>query len=141
MKKINVLSSLFAAVTLSVASSAVLAYPIYNTADFYCPDISLVANYGTYVAGFGSEDILGQVNTIYFQTNRWIGGVPSSLTNYSSTGTNYESTTGNVTCTYTSSNSAENPFDLVYFVTNGQGGLIQGQSSDSITVNFPIGLR
>ncbi|MFA6303741.1 MAG: hypothetical protein WC627_11520 [Legionella sp.] len=141
MKKINVLSTLIAALGLAITSTAALAYPIMNIADFSCPDARVVANYGSYLAGFGSEAIVGQYNEIYFQSDYWLGGIPDSLVNYSNSAANYDSTTGIISCSYTSTAETEKSFDLKYYVTNGKGGLIQYQSNTDISVGFPIGLH
>lgn len=141
MKKYCVLTSLFAAATFSLVTTTAAAYPVDNSAVFTCPDISVVSSFGNSIAGFGTEVILSQNNPVYFQTNQFPTGVPATLGNYSNLGTDYDSTLGIVSCDYTSSNSTEQPFSLIYSITNGLGGLIQSQSANVISLTFPVGFH
>lgn len=134
------LSSVFAAILPFTATTA-SAYPIGHQADFSCPVITAVANFSDYVAGYGSEAILGHTHPIYFRTVLWPSGVPSNLSSYTNSGTNYDSTTALVYCHYSSNADTEQPFDLTYYVTNGRGGLIQSQTNNAISVLLPLGLH
>ena len=141
MKKFYVLPSLLVSAILSLVTTTAVAYPVNNEGDFTCPDISVVANFGDYIAGFGTEAMLSQLNHIYFQTTQWPAGVPNSVTGYANSGTGYDSVTARVTCSYASADPAHLPFDLSYYVTNGRGGLVVAQTNNSINVVFPVGLH
>lgn len=141
MKKLHGLPSLVSAITLSLASASAMADPMYNVVDIYCPDLSIMSNFGAYVAGYGFEDILGVTNPIYFKSTEWLDGIPNTLNNYANSATSYDSTTGYIHCAYTSNDSSEKSFDLSYLMTNGLGGLVQAQSSNMITIALPVGVR
>lgn len=120
---------------------SVYADPVTHPVDYICPNASSLGNFGTYIAGIGFEILSARTtNTIYFQTRNPLMGVPSSLINYSNSGTNYDGPTGTVTCSFSSSNPAESNFDISYNITNGKGGQIQYRNSNSIRVLFFIGL-
>lgn len=140
MKKNSFLSSLFAA-TLSLAATSVGASPLFTQADFSCPVVSQLSNFGDYIAGYGNEMVLSQNNPVYFQTIQWPAGVPDSLNGYYNSGTNYNSVNAHVTCSYASGDGSSQPFDLAYYVTNGKGGLVQWQNNESISLMLPVGLR
>ena len=68
MKKTRILSSLLTTLAGYMISTSVAAYPITNNANFTCPEVSAISNFGNYVAGFGSEVMLNQTNPVYFQS-------------------------------------------------------------------------
>lgn len=127
-----------AACTLLV--STVNAEPIKHDVTFSCPVIEMVSNFGDNVAGYGAELIFGESRPVYFKTLLWPEGVPSDLSSYSSSATDYDSITALITCSYTSSNSNNAAFDLTYSMANGKGGLITAQTASVISLQFPIGL-
>jgi hypothetical protein len=141
MKK-KIISSVLVTTASCLLSAAVLAYPVANNATFDCPAANGLSNFGSYLAGFGSESIAGVTNTIYFQSIQSLpAGIPDSLANYSNSATSYNMATGYVTCSFTSSNSAESNFDISYYVTNGKGGVIQSQANNTISIAFPVGFH
>ena len=136
----RIISSVFIAVAC-LANTSVFADPITHPVDYICPNASSLGNFGTYIAGFGSEILSSRTtNTIYFQTRSPLINIPGSLINYSNSGTNYDGPTGYVTCSFTSSNPSENNFDISYNITNGKGGQIQSKTSSTIRVLFFVGL-
>src|SRR6185312_15880896 len=75
MKKI--ISTLLVS-TAIFASSSLFAYPIVNNVYFSCPAPNTLSSFGTYIAGFGSESILNQTISIYFQSTQYPSRVPDS---------------------------------------------------------------
>ena len=77
----------------------------------------------------------------YVDSAQWsTSGVPASLANYSNNTTSYDSTTGVVSCSYTSNAQNEAPFLISYNLTNGFGGYVESQSNNAITIILPAGL-
>src|SRR5690349_5216723 len=132
----RIISSVFIVVA-SLANTSVIADPITHSVDYICPNASSLGNFGTYIGGFGSEILSSRTtNTIYFQSRKPLNDVPSSLVNYSNSGTNYDGPTGYVTCSFSSANPSEGDFDISYYITNGKGGMIQSRTSNTINVLF-----
>lgn len=139
MKK-HILSTFAVACTL--LSSAVNAdNPTSHQINVTCPAVNLVSNFGDYLAGYGSETIFGNLVPIYFKNMVFPAGVPTELTTYSVTDVNYNSTTAQVACSYTSSNASNPSFDLNYYITNGKGGLITAKTATMISLQLPVGFR
>lgn len=140
MKKI--INSLIISFGVMLASPLALAAPITHTVDFVCPAASSLANFGNYIAGFGSE-ILSRstTNIIYFQSRDGIQDVPSSFVNYSNAATSYDGPSGSVMCKYLSTNASERSFDISYTITNGKGGRIITQTNNTIRVLFLVGFK
>ena len=149
MKKYNSFKSLviLSSCVLSpiAMSSIVTSNPVALSVEFVCPGTqgtqNIVTNFGSYIAGYGTEFILSNNNNVYFKSNCLQDGTPRKLTNYNSSATDYDSTTGKVTCTYTSNNSIEPNFSVGYYLTNGRGGTIQSQSNNVIAINLPVGFK
>lgn len=141
MKKYSTLTPFFAAAAFSLITSTASADPERVQADFTCPNISMVSNFGNYIAGLGMELILGQHNPVYFKTINWPAGVPANLGNYTNSATSYDSTKATVTCSYASTDPAEQAFDISYYVTNGYGGRIRQQTNSTIYIIFPLGFH
>ncbi|KTD14780.1 hypothetical protein Lgra_0483 [Legionella gratiana] len=144
MKKSNPVCALLMFSTI-IFSPVIKANPLSLIADIFCPVTqgasNSITNFGDYIAGFGTENILSQNNPIYFKSISLAHNVPAQLGNYYNETTNYNSTTGEVTCNYVSNNPIEPRFAVAYTLTNGKGGAVQGQSSNSISIIFPVGLK
>jgi hypothetical protein len=137
----RILSSVFIVVSV-LANVSVYADQITHPVDYICPSVSSLGHFETYIAGMGSEILSSRTtNTIYFKSRNPLRDIPSSLINYSNSGTNYDGPTGYVTCSFASSNPAESNFDISYNITNGKGGQIQLRTSNSIRVLFFVGLN
>lgn len=150
MKKSNSLKSLLilsscALSPMAIANSIISSNPVALFVEFVCPGIqgttNIVTNFGSYIAGYGTEFILSNSNSVYFRSSCTTESVPHKLTNYSNLSTDYDSTTGKITCTYTSNNQDDPNFSVAYFLTNGRGGTIQSQSNNVISVNLPVGFK
>jgi hypothetical protein len=141
MKKFSLFTSVLAAATLSLVTTQVCADPIRVQSDFTCPSINMVSNFGSYIAGLGEEAVLSQHNPVYFRSHHFPVGVPDSLSSYSNYSTDYNSVTAYVTCSYVSSEPMQLPFDLTYYVTNGLGGRVVSQTSNTINIIFSIGYK
>lgn len=129
---------LFAAVC-TLLTSTVSAEPTKHDVTFTCPAINAIAHFGDYVAGYGSESIFGDIRPVYFKTNLWPIGIPSTLSTYSSSATHYDSITALITCSYISSDVNNTAFDLLYHMANGRGGFVTAQTLNMISLQFPIG--
>ena len=140
MKKF--ISSLLISTAVSLACTSALADPITHTVDYVCPAANGLSNFGTYISGFGSEILSSRTtNTVYFQSIQPPVNVPNSLVNYSNSVTSYDGPTGFVTCSFKSSNPSEANFDISYNITNGKGGQILSQTSNTISIQFFVGLQ
>ena len=137
MKKIFSSVLIAAACLVNLPASA---DPTTLKVTYRCP--TGLSNFGDYISGFGAE-ILGRsvTNKIYFKSFQYTPGIPVSLSKYSNSDTNYDSTTGNVICSYASSDTSESSFDLAYYVTNGKGGRIISKNKKAIKIVFLGGLR
>ena len=143
MKKIRSVVSLLAVSTIMFTPVITHADPIGLYVDIYCPYTQgsdhVITNFGNYIGGYGSENIVSQNRDIYFASPSLPADMPTSLTNYYSESTAYNATSGKVSCTYTSSNPAEPRFIVSYTLTNGKGGALNWQNNNSISITLPIG--
>lgn len=123
----------------------IIANPVGVPADLVCPSTqgtsNVLTNFGSYIAGFGTESILSVGNSVYFKSNSLPDDMPRKLVNYFNESTDYDSTNGKVTCTYASSVPTDPRFAVYYRLTNGTGGVIQAQTSNSISLMFQVGLQ
>lgn len=137
--KLVIISSL----AISSIAGAVDLGPTSTSIVINCPYTqggpNVLTNFGSYIAGYGTENILSQYNQIYFITNGSIDNVPSSLTNYYCESVAYNSTTSTVTCNYQSSLPTEPLFSVSYSITNGIGGAVVAQTGNSINILLPLG--
>lgn len=146
MKTYVALASLLSVSALSLTPVIAAADPAGINILVRCPTTQGVQNvlthFGDYIAGYGDETIQNQGSTpIYFKSSALAFGVPGQLGNYHNNGTSYESSSGQVTCNYTSSNPKEPNFAVSYDLTNGKGGTIVQQGKDFIRFVLPVGLR
>ena len=145
MKNKKMLLSLLTLSCAAFATGPIHADPSSVSVYITCPGTQLsqyqITNFGTYIAGFGSETLFSQTMNVYFKSQNLPYNTPDSLNNYFNESVSYDSTTGAVTCSY-QSNVGTDPFlTASYMITNGKGGAIQAQSSNAITVAFPVGLK
>lgn len=149
LKSVLVLSSLILA-PLAMANPLkaplnIIANPVGVPADIVCPSTlgssNVLTNFGSYIAGFGTESILSVSNAVYFKSNSLPDEMPRKLVNYFNEAADYDSTTGKVTCRYASNGPTDPRFSVYYTLTNGTGGVIQGQSSNSISLLFQVGFH
>lgn len=134
---------------LSVAPPT-FADPTVLKLAFTCPlpkgnGINVISNFGSYVAGYGSEliDDNPAFNTPYFIGNIPSGAnIPANIQQgvYVNSGTDFDVTTGMVSCSYKSSTRFD-PFTVNYFITNSRGSVITSQSADKININQYVGFR
>ncbi len=141
MRKVLRLLSLVAAFVINSA----YADPIEYSMEIKCPAINgtknILANYGDYVGGYGSQIIdSNQSRPIYFKSLSLPNGMPAKLGTYDNSLAEYNSATGIVSCKYDS--FADQPvFTVSYALTNSKGGIVVSQTRDSIFLMLPIGLR
>lgn len=141
------MKKLVLALTALLATSTAFADPSIVVIEFTCPTTTgagphTLSNYGSRVAGYGTETIDGNpaFNSPYFNFTIGTANIPPLLTSYSSSGTGYNSITGVVSCSYTSS-GAFDPITVVYEMTNSNGGQIAAQTTNTITINQFVGLK
>lgn len=139
-----VISSITMANTINSAAQ-IITNPVGQPSDIYCPSTqgttNVVTNFGSYIAGFGTQFSLSNNQPIYFKSGLPAPGTPRKLLSYFNESIDYDSTTGNISCTYASNNFGEPPFSVDYLLTNGRGGIVVGQSNNSISLIFQIGFK
>ena len=147
MKRSLVLASIFAMAGL--AAAPVMADPSIIVLSFTCPSASgtglhVLSNFGgVKLAGYGTLTVDGSpaFNSPYFSYMiPSSANIPNKLTTYSSSGTDFDSVTGIVTCSYTSSSTFD-PFSVSYTITNGLGGQIANQTMNTIDINQFVALK
>ncbi|MBA2649819.1 MAG: hypothetical protein H0U75_09555 [Legionella sp.] len=140
MKKI--ISSLIISVAATFVQIPAIADPITHKVDFICPAADTLANFGQFIAGYGSEILSASTtNKIFFKSKQCSLDVPTYLGNYFSTTTNYDGPSGIVTCSYNSLNPSESSIDISYEITNGKGGRILNKTNSTIRVLFLVGTQ
>lgn len=111
-----------------------------------CPDISnktkdRLTNYGTYIAGFGTERVNSDAPTHpLFQTPINPGSVPIDLkaAGYDGTHVTYNPITGVVTC-YFQSSLGFDAFTIDSTLLNARGGTTVGSGDEEIKIKVPVG--
>ena len=116
-----------------------------DTFRFECPNASggvaseRLTNYGSYLRGMGEANIgLNKTRPIF---NGVSGpGIPLNLSsgNYSHAGTQYNPSTGRITCLFTSSLGFD-PFDVSYVGDNIQNGWVVKAENSKITIKVLAG--
>lgn len=140
------------ATVLSVSALAIFptiasADPVSYDVEVMCPTAvgeasSSLGRFADYVAGYGFEFLPdGNELQVYFKSDAYLDGIPASLGNYYNDSVSYDSTTGNVSCNFVSSDYSENPFSVNYHLTNATGGTATVMGSDDIIVSVPFGLK
>ncbi|CAM3044830.1 hypothetical protein LEAN103870_14540 [Legionella anisa] len=144
MKNIFLSSLLMLSGSIALPEMA-MADPIGYEVNVFCPMTqggpNAVTNFGSYIGGYGMENILSQTLQVYFRSTGSVQDVPANLINYFNDSVTYNSATGNIICSYQSNNPADPRFTVTYTITNGLGGTLLGQSNNSITVRIPVGLK
>jgi hypothetical protein len=141
----NKLALLFSASVLLISSTAALADPDPYTFDIRCPNAKtssdLLSNYGGFIAGYGTKRINDKDETkIYFKSITSIKNIPAQIDHYENAGVKYNSTNGEITCTYSTSLNDPN-FAITYTLTNGIGGKADLVSNDMIRIFIPFGKK
>ena len=148
MKKIIAIVSLSVISGLGVIPSAV-ADPSTVSVEYTCPTVQgnnqhTLRNSGFRIAGYGISLVNGSpaFNDPFFVFDLIGGNIyPAKLSNagYVSDSTDYDSTTGIVSCHYSSVSAP--PFAVSYFTTNGIGGIIVSQTANTIMVELPTAFQ
>jgi hypothetical protein len=146
MHKIIIITSLMVSTLLS--ANTVMADPGAANGMFTCPTISgssmqTLRNWGYRITGYGVQVIDGTTDMYAPFFNYYVptgAKIPASLTSYASSSTSYESTTGVVSCNYTS-NAGFDAFSVSYQTTHGDGGVVTAQTATSITIAYTVGLK
>lgn len=146
MKISPIFASLLLIFTLALAPAIATAdhVGISIKVDVVCPipNLDVLTNYGDYAEGNGKEMIHGQNMTeVRFKSSSLPAHMPNKLNNYRNESANYDSTTGQVSCSYTSTNPAEPRFTVSYTLTNGKGGTVLLQFNEFVTIKLPVGLH
>ena len=115
-----------------------------DTFRFECPNASggvaseRLTNYGSYLRGMGEANIgLNKTRPIF---NGVSGpGIPLNLSsgNYSHAGTQYNPSTGRITCLFTS--GANEPFNVSYVGQNIKNGWVVKSDNTAITIKVLAG--
>ena len=130
--------------TASVAMAA--GHHVKVTMD--CPDISdktkdRITNYGTYLAGEGTERVNSDTPTHPLFQGPTVPGanIPIDLkaAGYDGTGVSYNPANGAVTC-YFKSNMGFDPFSISYLMVNALGGVTVDSGDEQIHITLPVGL-
>lgn len=111
-----------------------------------CPDISnktkdKLINYGTYIAGIGTERVNSDAPTHpLFQTPTSPGEIPFDLkaAGYDGAGVKYNPSTGTVTC-YFQSSLGFDPFIVSSKLLNARGGHVVSSGDEEIKIKIPVG--
>lgn len=116
-----------------------------GTYRFECPNASggtpseRLTNYGTYIRGMGEENIGGNKTLPIFS------GIPSadvpldlSTGGYSHAGSQYNPSTGRITCLYTSA-FGRDPFNVSYEAENIKNGWVIKADNSAITIKVLAG--
>ena len=119
------------------ALSILLTCPVPNATQ------NALTNFGTYVAGSGTETIQNQnpADVNFKSVGALPAGVPQSLLSYLNQAVVYDSTTGQVTCNYVSTESQYPAISASYTVTNGLGATQVKATDSSITLSVPFGVK
>ena len=130
---------------VAIAPGGVMADPTNVSLYIACPETqpgwNMITNFGNYIAGFGMETVFSTNIPVYFKSTYMPSNTPNTLINYGNSSIEYDSTTGIVTCNY-STNVASNPvFSVSYTITNGKGGALESVSNKALSLIFPVGLK
>lgn len=141
MKKYQSCALLVSALTLS--STAAFAFtPIITGMMFFCPCVDTITKNGESVQGIGRELFFGETeDEVTFQSSTVPSTLPDNFSRYTVTDIDYNSTQGQLTCKYNSSNASQEPFSLNYTIINGIGGSVLAQTNSAILIGMPIGLK
>jgi hypothetical protein len=114
------------------------------TVEFICPTSNVLAQYDKSIIGDGTETVYTSPTQISHPTFIYAlqtqDVIPADLNYYQNHGAAYSSSSGMVSCHFTSSNSTYTPLDLSYTMMNGKGGLVKSVTNNSIIIVLPVGL-
>lgn len=139
---VALMSSLSASIALAATTHVVKV-------TMNCPDISdktkdKLTNYGTYIAGIGTERVNSDSPTFPLFQGPVVPGanIPTDLkaAGYDGNGVNYNPANGAVTCYFTSSMGFD-PFSVSYLMTNALGGFTVSSGDEEIKIKLPVGLN
>jgi hypothetical protein len=94
----------------------------------------------TYIAGYGTEQIDQNPMVQPYFVGETANDTPSKLNGFINGGVSYNSTTGQIDCTYHSQNALSD-FVVSYVLTNGRGGIVQNNTQNMIVIAVPMGLK
>jgi hypothetical protein len=143
MNKI-IVSSLVALSAFSATSA--MAVVDLNTYRYECPKASggtpseRLTNYGSYIRGMGEAN-LNSSKVLIIYHGKSSASIPLDLSTggYSNAGTQYNPSTGRVSCLYTS-NIGSAPFNVSYVGANVLNGYILKSDNSAITITLLPGL-
>jgi len=139
----------FVAVVSGLSASVAFAAGHNYKLTMDCPDISsktkeMITNYGTYIAGEGTERVNSDVATHPLFQGPTVPGanIPVDLkaSGYANSGVSYNASSGSITCNFNSSMGFD-PFSISYLMTNALNGVVQGAGNSQIKIKFPVGLK
>jgi hypothetical protein len=115
--------------------------------NFTCPNTTgtganTLSNFGARIAGYGSLTVAGSpARAPYFTYTFSSGHFPDLIGSglYTSSATSFNPVTAVVTCSYVSSGVFD-PFTVSYQLTNGNGGVINSQTTSTISITQSVGL-
>jgi hypothetical protein len=138
--------SIIALIALSgfVALPAIAAGDL-NTFRFECPNASggspteRLTNYGSYISGMGEENVDSN-KTLPLFSGIPSAGVPLDLSKggYGHAGTQYNPSTGRVTCLFTST-QGKDAFNVSYVADNIKNGWVVKADNSKITIKVLAG--
>lgn len=114
-----------------------------------CPDISnktkdKLTNYGTFIAGLGTERVNGDTATHPLFQGPIVQGanIPVDLkaAGYDGDSVTYNPVNGAVVCNF-KSNKGFDPFSVSYVMKNALGGSVTGSGDEQIHIKIPVGLK
>ena len=148
MKMINKLVSV--AVVSGLTASVAFAQPHIVKVTVDCPDVlsihtkDKVTNYGTYIAGNGTERVNSDSETYPLLQGPTVPGanIPVDLVaaGYDGDGASYNPSNGAVTC-YFKSSLGHDPFSISYLMVNALGGTTISTTDEQIKIRLPVGLK
>jgi hypothetical protein len=133
----------------SLSATVALAAGHHTKITMDCPDISMktkdkLTNYGTYIAGLGTERVNSDTATYPLFQGPIVPGanIPVDLkeAGYDGSGVSYNPANGAVTCYFKSSKGFD-PFSVSYLMMNALDGVTIGSGDEQIHIKLPVGLK
>jgi hypothetical protein len=144
VKKSILAASFLLSINLA-ASSTVMADPSFMAVSFTCPttvatDEQALVNDGKQITGKGIETVgdKQEAPPLFIYDIPSGANIPSDLSSYASSGTNFDSATGRVSCEYTSLNGDSFAVDYVASINNAA---IEKQTNNTVDVSVSLGKR
>ncbi|VVC76215.1 hypothetical protein AQUSIP_15210 [Aquicella siphonis] len=144
MKRKISLAAVLGVSILAISPFSVYADPAGIRVTVQCPGTNnganVITNFGDYAAGYGMETIENQGQfPVYFKSAVLSPNTPANLSSYYNRSVQYDSTSGRVSCNYSSSNLTEPDLTVAYVLTNGKGGAVLASDSIGVTFSLPVG--